>query len=288
MFLTSHKWLPSAPAVAPQNPCRAAAEHAEYIFKIADCGHELLQAYGLLHREYVHAGYVHEKPSGLLFTKHHLLPQTRVLIATCSDNVVSTATIVRDTQTFGLPMDELYAPELSTLRRQGRKILEVSSLASDRYGFSRSGIQDFTKLIFLFCVFLAADDICIMVNPKHAPLYRSRCGFEVFGPEKYYSRVNAPAIALRSDVQALRKTLRCKGMLGSYPLTFISALNSRNIGLCPNIDSVLRQARPQPMPANPLDSNLLNFLASYESELLQSLPDPCRELLHRHYPEAVF
>jgi hypothetical protein len=101
-------------------------------------------------------------------------------------------------------MDDLFESELNGLRQQGRSIVEVCSLASDARSFPREGVQAFTRLLFLYCLALGVDDMCIMVNPRHVPLYRDRCRFEILGHERHYPRVNAPAVALRSDLRAIR------------------------------------------------------------------------------------
>jgi hypothetical protein len=51
------------------------------------------------------------------------------------------------------------------------------------------------------------DDICIMVNPKHVNFYKTMFLFEDFGPERFYDKVGAPAVALRIDMDHIERNL---------------------------------------------------------------------------------
>lgn len=281
MPLTTPRWRHFAQTIHNASPTRT--ERAEYQFRIADTGRELLQAFGLLYREYRHAGYVDESASELLFTRHHLLPETTVFVARAEKKVVCTATVVRDCREFGLPMDDLYESELGHLRKQGRRILEICSLASDRQKFSRSGIQDFTRLLFLFCLNVNVDDVCIMVNPRHAPLYTCRCEFEVLGEEKFYSRVKAPAIALRADARLLREKLRGKALVPVASATFSGQCKATCFTLCEKILGIIQSGSSMPR-LNPLNADLISTLLTHSAPSLRQLPPEYVSYLQNEYP----
>jgi hypothetical protein len=280
MPLTSPKWQHFAQIIHAQEPTQP--EPAEYEFKIADTGQELLQAFGLLYHEYLHAGYISESPSELLFTRHHLLPETTVFVAKAHGRVLSTTSVVRDNREFGLPMDELYKTELAALRNERRRVLEICSLASDRHAVSRSAIQNFIKLIFLYCIFQDVDDVCIMVNPRHVRLYASLFGFKLFGEQKHYPKVNAPAVALRV------KTVEARENLGRNCFTFSYSehLHSRFLALKIALsDTILGAFQDNDNCAqNPLDACLIGHMLSVKDEILQDLTLECRELLQNCYP----
>ncbi len=280
MPLTSTKWRHPALIIPPQTSARP--EPAEYEFRIADTGQELLQAFGLLYHEYLHAGYVLENTSELLFTRHHLLPETTVFVAKAENAVLSTTTVVRDCREFGLPMDDLYESELTDLRQQGRRVLEICSLASDSRRVSRSAVQNFIKLIFLYCIFQDVDDVCIMVNPRHARLYANLFGFKPFGEQRHYPRVNAPAVALRVQVLEARENL------GRHCFTFSyrEHLHSRYLALKIALsDTILGAFHNSGHDApNPLDACLIGHMLSVKDEILQDLSRECRQLLLDCYP----
>lgn len=281
MPLTNPRWRQFAQTIHDSRPTRPT--QTEYEFKIADCGRELLQAFGLLYREYLHAGYVQENAAKLLFTKHHLLPETTVFVAKAQNRVLSTATVVRDSPDFGLPMDDLYASELRELRQQGRRILEICSLASERHGFSRTGIQDFTRLLFLFCLNFNVDDVCIMVNPKHAPLYTCRCEFEILGEEKFYPRVNAPAIALRANSHMMREKLKNRPSSPITPSPVSAHCKAARFTLCDKVLCILQNGSNLPR-LNPLNADLIRTLLIHADPSLRSLPPKYVSFLQNEYP----
>jgi hypothetical protein len=281
MPLTSPRWQQFAQIIHDAPPVRP--EEADYAFKIVDSGRELLQAFGLLYREYLQAGYVCQSPSELLFTRHHLLPETTVFVAKVDSAVLSTATVVQDCRVFGLPMDGLYQSELDTLRKQGRRILEICSLASDRQRFTRKGIQDFTRLLFLFCLHLNVDDLCIMINPKHASLYTCRCEFEIFGQEKFYPRVQAPAIALRADARMMREKLKDKGFASVTSTSLPTQCNATRFTLCDNVTDILKNGSSMPR-FNPLNANMVKTLLALTCPTQLELSPEYVSFLKNEYP----
>ena len=282
MSITRLKWLPFSNTTLAAL-CSPEQEQMDYTFKITDSAEELLQAYHLLYHEYLQAGYITESANELLFTKHHLLPSTKVFVAKSEESVLSTATVFSDCPQFGLPMDELYGKELDKLRRNNRKILELGSLASNTYEFSLRGIQNFTRLVFLYCLFLDADDVCIMVNPKHAAFYRTRCEFETFGEEKHYTRVNAPAVSLRANLHIVREKLERHGINHTCREKLSSAYQSLKITLCAHILEVFHGNQLHQPPSTPLNANLINRLLLGKMADLKDLSMECRMLLNNSY-----
>jgi hypothetical protein len=284
MTLTRHRWLNFTKPISQEKNLFQQAEEIDYVFKVADSARELLEAYHLLYHEYVHAGYAQENKNEILLTKHHLHPKTTVLLAKSESAVISTATLVPDSNQFGLPMDDLYGKELESLRRQRRKVVEVCSLASSTQRFSRIGIHNFTRLLFLYCVFLDVDDVCVMVNPKHVPVYKRLCDLELFGEEKHYHRVNAPAVALRADVAAVRERLGNSGLLASYRNTLDAHYLARRIALCERITGIFKGHHFPRFRPNPLDTGLINHVLSDIIDDLQDLSLECKILLRNSYP----
>jgi hypothetical protein len=146
----------------------------------------------------------YETPSAkrLRFTPYHALPDTRILVAKHAGRVVATFSIVPDNTLLGLPMECIYGQEIAELRRQGRRLLETTSLADD--GLSvREFIQVFVALIKLgmqYHVAQGGDTWVITVNPRHRNFYTKVLGFRPLGPCRTYSAVqDAPAEAYWLD-----------------------------------------------------------------------------------------
>ncbi|PKN42131.1 MAG: hypothetical protein CVU60_07890 [Deltaproteobacteria bacterium HGW-Deltaproteobacteria-18] len=284
MTLERHRWLNFTKSITLEKEYSPQADEIDYLFKVADSACELLESYHLLYHEYVQAGYTKENKNEILVTKHHLLPKTTVLLAKSENTVISTATLVPDSSQFGLPMDDLFGKELASLRRQRRKVVEVCSLASNTQRFSRIGIHNFTRLLFLYCVFQDVDDVCVMVNPKHVPIYKRLCDLEIFGDEKHYHRVNAPAVALRANVATVRDRLGESGLMASYRNTLNSHYLSLRIALCDRITGIFKDLDFPRFRLAPLDTSLINHILSDVMDDVKDLSLECKILLRNSYP----
>ena len=176
--------------------------------KIAETRDELAQSFALVYKEYSDLGYIKEPhPSGMHFSVFNFLPSTCVFIFRSYLTVISTLTQVFDTPLFGLPMDSLYKEELDALRAQGRKITELSALATPREMRWCNLMVFLSRTMFEYSRMNGVDDICIMVNPKHVKFYKTMFLFEDFGPERFYAGVGAPAVALRIDMDHIEQKL---------------------------------------------------------------------------------
>jgi hypothetical protein len=170
---------------------------------------ELRRAFALVHEEYLRAGYIKgPTSSGMLFNIHNLLPSTNVLVIKCREEVISTVSLIRDTEHFGLPMDSIYSDELNGLRKKGRSLSEACGLAtSGKFRWRNIFMFSFRKM-YWHAINNGASDICIMVNPKHVAFYKTIFLFEELGPEKFYPRLGVPAVALRMNLEDHEVNLR--------------------------------------------------------------------------------
>jgi len=176
--------------------------------KIAETRDEFAQSFALVYREYLASGYIKSPhPSEMHFSAFNFLPETCVFIFRTYLTVISTLTQIFDTPLFGLPMDALYKEELDALRAQGRKITELSALATPKETRWCNLMVFLSRTMFEYSRINAVDDICIMVNPKHVSFYKTMFLFEDFGPEKFYAGVGAPAVALRIDMKNIERNL---------------------------------------------------------------------------------
>jgi hypothetical protein len=177
--------------------------------KIAETRDELEQAFSLVHHEYKKLGYVNEpNPPEICLGIHHVLPETAVFIFKSYLTVISTLTQIFDSNMFGLPMDALYHGELDALRKANRKLVELSALATRDEARWRNVFMYLARAMFWYAMRQKANDLCITVNPKHVEFYKTLFLFEDLGPEKYYPKVSAPAVALRLNLDDIYKKLR--------------------------------------------------------------------------------
>jgi hypothetical protein len=176
--------------------------------KIAETRDELSQSFALVYKEYLDSGYItNPHPSQMHFSVYNFLPSTCVFIFRSYLTVISTLTQIFDTPLFGLPMDCLYREELDSLRAQGRKITELSALATPREVRWCNLMVFLSRTMFEYSRMNDVNDICVMVNPKHVNFYKTMFLFEDFGPERFYAGVGAPAVALRLDMDNIEQNL---------------------------------------------------------------------------------
>ena len=188
----------------------------QYRLKYAETRFELREAFRLVHDEYRRSGYItNQKPDKMLLNIHHFLSDTSVLLMLFKDKVISTVTMVADTEKFGLPLDSVYQNELNKLRKNSRQLMEGCALATSVSFRGANIVAYLFRQAYHHAVNFGATDICIMVNPKHVQFYKRIFLFEDLGGEKIYPRLQAPAIALRIDVNQYANKLRC--VYSDYP-----------------------------------------------------------------------
>ena len=171
--------------------------------KLATTQSELEQSYRLLHDVYVLSGFMKPHRSGMRISIYNALPGTRTFVAKENGIVIGCISSIPDSP-FGLPMDQIYKQEVDALRRRGRRLVEVSGLATAPE-YSRKGARIFLSLVQNLTAQAhvdGMDDFCIAINPSHKGFYEKGLHFEVFGGLKSYDSVNsAPAYALRLRVK---------------------------------------------------------------------------------------
>jgi hypothetical protein len=176
--------------------------------KIASERGEFEQAFRLLACRYKARGYDPPSARAFRFTPHHALPGTVTFVAKDGERVVATLSLVPDNPSLGLPMERLYGEEIEDLRREGRQLAEVISLAED--GLShREFLRVFGAMIrvmFQYHVRHGGDTWVITVNPRHRNYYRKVLGFVPLGSCRSYSAVrDHPAEAFLLDVDLMRE-----------------------------------------------------------------------------------
>ena len=142
----------------------------------------------------------------------HAAPQAAgrhsAIIIGCMNQVnVTTLTAIAD-QENGLPLDRIYSQELTSLRRQNRKLIEVGLFADrrDELGRTTEALFQLMRYAYYYGIFNNATDFVVAVFPRHVKFYTRAIGFEVCGPAKSYPVVKSQTVVLlRLDVQAKLK-----------------------------------------------------------------------------------
>jgi len=248
--------------------------------KIAETRDELAQSFTLVYKEYLASGYIKSPhPSEMHFSIFNFLPATCVFIFRTYTTVISTLTQIFDTPLFGLPMDALYKEELDSLRAQGRKITELSALATPRETRWCNLMVFLSRTMFEYSRMNEVDDICIMVNPKHVSFYKTMFLFDDFGPEKFYAGVGAPAVALRIDMKNIEKNLLEKYRnieMEDNMYEFFCKLNSTL--------EELQRGYAFHEKRHPMERDAARFFSQERPEVFSKLSPNQEELIRKHYP----
>ncbi|WP_045221329.1 N-acyl amino acid synthase FeeM domain-containing protein [Desulfonatronum thioautotrophicum] len=250
--------------------------------KLAETKDEWSQAFGLVHKEYMEQGYITQPhPSALSYNIYNFLPSTCVFIFKSYLTVISTLTQIFDSPEFGLPMDALYRNELDELRGQGRKVTELSALATPKEVRWCNLMVYLSKTMFEYSRLSDVNDICIMVNPKHVRFYKAIFLFDDFGEEKFYDAVGAPAVALRLNYDTIEEKLGevySEFDFESNLYAFFCKVNSTM--------EELREGQISPQRRAPMDPDSFEFFSKTKPELFTNLNPEQSRFLHRHYPQS--
>jgi hypothetical protein len=248
--------------------------------KIAETRDEFAQSFALVYNEYLASGYIkNPHPSEMHFSIFNFLPETCVFIFRTYTTVISTLTQIFDTPLFGLPMDALYKEELDSLRAQGRKITELSALATPRETRWCNLMVFLSRTMFEYSRMNEVDDICIMVNPKHVNFYKTMFLFDDFGPEKFYTGVGAPAVALRIDMKNIEKNLLEKYRnieMEDNMYEFFCKLNSTL--------EELQKGYTFHEKRYPMEADAAQFFSQERPEVFSKLSPSQETFLRKHYP----
>lgn len=190
-------------SVIPRQPDERLGGRVEAcVVDIAVSAEERRQAAGLVAQMYRAEGYLprSEDAATEFYGLHHLLDEAVVFIARKGDRVVGTLTVVTDSPA-GLPLETLYGTEVTDLRRRGRKLCELCSLAVDP-DMRRAGSAVILRLFraaFLYLYHLTpVEDVLITLKPSHRDFYTRWIGFEPFGPHRLDSRfADASTVCMR-------------------------------------------------------------------------------------------
>lgn len=140
-------------------------------------------------------------------------PNKITLFAETGGETVGTMSLCLDNDEIGLPADENFRDKLDELRAQQRRLCEPSRLAIDK-GVSK---RVFAALIHISYIYArnihGYTDYVIEVNPRHVMFYKRMLGFRDFGGERECSRVGAPAVLLRLELDYMGEQIRKFGGL---------------------------------------------------------------------------
>lgn len=139
-------------------------------------------------------------------------PNKITLYAETGGVVVGTMSLCLDRDT-SLPADENFRDKLDALRSQGRRLCEPSRLAIDK-GVTKRVFASLIHISYIYSRNIHGfTDYVIEVNPRHVMFYKRMLGFRDFGGERPCTRVGAPAVLLRLELDYMGEQIRRWGGL---------------------------------------------------------------------------
>lgn len=182
----------------------------------------------LVTKKYMEQGYVKE---GEISPIQHFLrtDSSAVFGAFVNDELYGTIAIVSDNEQ-GLPMEAMYQEELRALRGAHGILGEVVQFAIDQdicKNYLSQGEVNIASVplfasVLKYAVTHKISVLVISVNPKHVALYH-HIGFTIFGEEKHYEAVSAPAVPMMLETSYLESDEFSKNMLGKAIRVFLSS-----------------------------------------------------------------
>lgn len=140
-------------------------------------------------------------------------PNKITLYAETGGETVGTMSLCLDSPVAGLPADENFRDKLDVLRTEQRRLCEPSRLAIDK-GVSK---RVFAALIHISYIYArnihGYTDYIIEVNPRHVLFYKRMLGFRDFGGLRECTRVGAPAVLLRLELDYMDEQIQKFGGL---------------------------------------------------------------------------
>lgn len=135
------------------------------------------------------------------------------LFAEGGGDTVGTMSLCLDDQDVGLPADDNFRDKLDQLRAQGRRLCEPSRLAIEK-GMSKRVFASMIHISYIYAHNIHGyTDYVIEVNPRHVMFYKRMLGFRDFGGMRQCTRVGAPAVLLRVELDYMGEQIRKFGGL---------------------------------------------------------------------------
>lgn len=178
---------------------------------IAVSREELTGAFELVYRSYLAKRYIGSHSGGIVYQSTFGLSSSRTLIAvTQVGEVIGTLTLVGDNP-LGLQLEVTYSDEVRLLRKQGRKVAEVTCLAVEPGAEFRPRAVFFalTQFALHYAYWQRYDDLLLAIHPRHYRFYWHCFRVYPVGPCRPHGPVRGnPAVCCRIDMRHLGRNMQ--------------------------------------------------------------------------------
>lgn len=250
--------------------------------KIIDEHDEYFRNFRLVYNEYRDAGYTPSHPSRMLYNIWSLLPSTSIFVFKSFQNIISTVSLIPDSDLFGLPIDAVFKPEVDELRQQGKKVAEIGALATTRMRRWSNVVILLFKALFYYAGLCKIDEVVVMVNPKHVRFYTSMFLFEPFGEAREYEKVGAPAVPLRLDMTKFTQRLEEVYSGGDFETDLHAFFTNFSDPLLASVGNAARGTRKALSPYSAY------FFLRNRRDLLSNLTEEQKAFIKGYYHQDIF
>lgn len=182
------------------------ADQEAIICQVARSRGDRASAFRLLHEGYVAGDLMVPNQFGMRVTPWQVLPSTQIYVAKQESEILYTMSLVPDGW-GGLPLEEVYADEVQSLRAAEISLAEVTCLTSSKkydHAIMFDIFVDLVALMFQQARFCQVDGLAIAIHPRHVSFYERKLGFRQIGPQRAYSLVDGkPAVMCYHDFAEL-------------------------------------------------------------------------------------
>src|SRR5687768_1246331 len=168
---------------------------------------DVVEAWELVYFAYRRLALIDQNPFQLHAPSQAVGPSTLVMTGRLGYMPANTLSAYLDGP-GALPLDTVYAEELGTIRKLGRRLMEIGLFADRRDHVQRSarGLLELMRFMFFFARHNDVDDVVIGIHPNHASFYKRMFAFEPLGKVRRYPAVNDAAVTLlRVDIHKIMK-----------------------------------------------------------------------------------
>lgn len=164
------------------------------------------QAYRLVHDCYVARGYIEPRPEGARVRSFEAMPEMATFVAKSDDRIVAVTGVLMDSPELGLPSEGTYGEEIDALRRQQRRVCEITNLAIDPDYRNTPVFSELTRCCLGHARAVNYDDLIIAISPEHARFFRDVLLFEPWGGRRIYCQATGDeVVGMRLDLRRLEK-----------------------------------------------------------------------------------
>jgi hypothetical protein len=235
---------------------------------------DLEAAYELVYQLFLAKDYIDATPEGIRLRSFEALPEMATFVSEINGEIVGVMSIVPDSPDLGLPSDKAFRKEIDELRKQGRKVCEVTNLAIRRDRWNSGVFLSLAQPILAHALSIDADDIFIAISPGHAAFFEGVLQLEPWGDARDYSKEKADTVeGKRWDLRSLEASLReADGLLGedAFLHDHLFAKNSHH-HYVRSWATLARRMFMEPEPLRRLFVERSHFLSRCGSEVLDAI-----------------